>query len=100
MGFWKEFFSTEEEQKKYSIDAMCFNCKKNQTIELPFKKTVKEELEEVVCFNCGNTFLVQINYSTVQAINGLAVETKNLIAEESISKKQRKKLLGDDGKTD
>ena len=67
MGWFKDFFSSEEEVKKekekYFIEVKCKNCKFREQVEIKRKITVKEGIKNLSCSNCGLKKLRILNWN-------------------------------------
>lgn len=82
MGWFKDFFTVEEEEpevEKYDVDVFCMNCKNKSEVEIVKGNSVKERLRKIKCSNCGlNEFVpYSINLSFPEGITPIQIE--NLI---------------------
>ncbi len=56
MGWFKEFFKTEDEEEKiekYEAKVFCMNCKHQGKVSIIKGDSIKESLRKISCSNCG-----------------------------------------------
>jgi len=82
MGWFKDFFKTEEEEKeveKYEVDVFCLNCKSQSTVKIIKGNSVKESLRKIICFNCGLKEIVPYSLNTHFQEGFAPIQIENLI---------------------
>ena len=96
MGWFKDFFKTEEEEKeveKYSVDVFCFNCKTQSTARIIKGNSVKDSLRKISCSNCGLKEIVPYSLNLHFAEGSLPVQIENLIDWINVDEDFKKKYI-------
>ena len=80
MGWFKDFFSSEEEEEdkveKYEVRVFCLNCKITSKVEILKGNSVKGNLRKIKCSNCGlNYFPYSLNQIFMEGFTQTQVET-------------------------
>jgi len=95
MGWFKDFFTTEEEEpevEKYEIDVFCMNCKNKSEVKIIKGKSVKDNLRKVNCSNCGLNEFVSYSFNICHK-EGQPIQIESLIDWINVDDEFKKKYI-------